>query len=75
MKIYVGRWDLLPKEMEGINGLYNITREEATHEVLRQEDETHDRVCGIYFPHEFEDLFNQDLTGRFNNADYWIKIF
>lgn len=73
MKIYVGRGDLLPKEKGGYNWLYEITWEEAAREVLRQAEETHDHICGIYFPQEFEDLFN--LTARFNNAVYWIKIF
>lgn len=75
MKIYVGRWDLLPEEWEGYNGLNEKSQEEISHEVLRQEDESFDRVCGIYFPHEFEDLFNQDLTCGFNTSDYFIKIF
>lgn len=81
MKIYVGRWDLLPEEWEGINGLYEATKEEIVEELSREIDayaETHeseDNRIGVYEPAEFEAEFNEDLDGSFNTKTYWIKIF
>ena len=39
MKIYVGRWDLLPEEWEGINGLYEKSEEEIAAEISREVDQ------------------------------------
>lgn len=78
MKIYVGRWDLLPAEWDGINGLYEKSEEEISKEVVRQHltDEGYiDPFVGIYTPQEFEETFNQDLYGGVNTQKYWIKIF
>jgi phytoene dehydrogenase-like protein len=80
MKIYVGRWDLLPEEWEGINGLYEKSEEEIAEEVKRQDelcfdemDERYDNI-GVYTPIEFEEEFNAN-KGDLNGGDYWIKIF
>lgn len=78
MKIYVGRWDLLPASWEGYNGLSEKVEPEISREVSRQNwtDEGYlDPFIGIYTPEEFEETFNQDIEGRFNTQTYWIKIF
>lgn len=82
MKIYVGRWDLLPEEWEGINGLYEKSEEEIAAEISREVDQDaaenryyEDNLIAIYEPEEFEDTFNQCLTHFIDSKDYWIKIF
>lgn len=81
MKIYVGRWDLLPEELEGYNGLSKMNRMDVAVELSREIDEyakTHtveDNLMGVYNEIEFEDTFNQDIEERFNTQTYWIKIF
>ena len=82
MKIYVGRWDLLLaaeeefyrpfREMDSWDVAEELSRE------IREYDKTHeveDNLMGVYTPEEFEDTFNQDLEGKFNTKEYWIKIF
>ena len=80
MKIYIGRWDLLPEDWEGINGLYEKSEEEISEEVTRQNvscfdemDEQYDNI-GVYTPREFEEEFNAN-KGELNGDNYWIKIF
>lgn len=80
MTIYVGRWDLLPEDWEGINGLYDASEEEIAEEVKRQNvlcfgenDEKYDNI-GFYTPFEFEEEFNAN-KGDLNGGSYWIKIF
>ena len=81
MKIYVGRWDLLPVEWEGYNGLCEKSEEEINAETKRQQEfllqDTgyEDDFVGSYFLDEFEDTFNQCLTDFINSKEYWIKIF
>lgn len=81
MKIYVGRWDLLPEEWEGIQGLYWATKEAIVEELAREVERYNqlhhreDNRIGVYTPYEFETEFNEDLDGSFNTKDYWIKIF
>lgn len=81
MKIYVGRWDLLPKEWEGYNELVSKGHQEIIDEIGREIDtyaETNsreDNFMGVYTPREFEDTFNGDLIDAFNNEKYWIRIF
>jgi hypothetical protein len=81
MRIYVGRWDLLPESWEGINGLYEKSEEEIDAETKRQQEfllqDTgyEDDFVGNYYPEEFEDSFNQCLTRFIDSRDYWIKIF
>ena len=78
MKIYVGRWDMLPASWEGYNGLSEKVEPEISKEVARQSwtDEGHiDPFVGIYSPQTFEETFNQDLNGGGNTKKYWIKIF
>ncbi len=79
MKIYVGRWDLLPEEWEGINGLYEKSEKEIKAEISRQVDEMdktgdNDNTVAIYTPAEFEETFNDD-NGELNGGKYWMKIF
>lgn len=80
-KIYVGRWDLLPEEWEGYNGLVEKNRDEIFKEICR-EMEVYEKAnpivdwfMGVYIPEEFENTFNGDLVGAFNNEKYWIRIF
>lgn len=81
MKIYVGRWSLLPREWDGINGLQDKTEEEVLEELKREisfYDSRHlrtDKRMGIYTPQEFEAEFNFDTTGQFSTDKYWIRIF
>ena len=81
MKIYVGRWELLPTEWEGINSLYEQNQDGILAELAREIDkyaETHtreDNIMGAYSAGEFEDTFNHDLARRLNTEDYWIRIF
>lgn len=80
-KIYVGRWDLLPKEWEGYNGLSEKSEEEISDEVNRQMNayfaahDDDDFFIGSYTPNEFEETFNQCLTRFINSNTHWIKIF
>ena len=71
--VYVGRWDLLPAEWEGINGLYEKSEEEIYQEVKRQWLESGDNHIEVYSPQEFEETFNQ--YNELNASEYWIKIF
>lgn len=81
MKIYVGRWDLLPLSWEGINGLERADEREICDELSREVteyDDNHpvtDNRMGIYSPEEFEAEFNYDTKGQFTTDIYWIKIF
>ena len=82
MKIYVGRWDLLPKEWEGINGLYEKSEEEIAAEISREVDQDaaenryyEDNLIAIYEPEEFEETFNGDNESKLHGTRYWIKIF
>ena len=81
MKIYVGRWDLLPVSWEGYNGISEKVEPEISRELSREIDEyakTHtkeDILMGVYNEVEFEETFNQDIEERFNTQTYWIKIF
>ena len=81
MKIYVGRWDLLPEEWEGINGLYEATKQDIVSELIREIEQyamshrKEDNFMGAYTLEEFEDTFNQCLTHFIDSRVYWIKIF
>ena len=76
MKIYVGRWDLLPKEWEGINGLYDKAEEEVKAEVAREAAlDREDSHIAAYEGEEFEETFNHTLTEHISSERYWIKIF
>ena len=81
MKIYVGRWDLLPASWEGYNGLSERLENEIQHEVFEEQ-----RVCrskpfdkdyypGVYTHKQFEETFNADINNDFRTDTYWIKIF
>ena len=81
MKIYVGRWDLLPQEWEGINGLETKSKEEIVKELAREIEEyddyhtVSDNRMGAYTPEEFEAEFNYDTKNQFTTETYWIKFF
>lgn len=76
MKIYVGRWNLLPDSWEGYNGLSEKSEEEIRAEISREVDILEeDTFIAVYEPEEFEDTFNQCLTRFIDSKDYWIKIF
>lgn len=81
MKIYVGRWDLLPAELEGYNGLSQMKRMDVAVEIAREVEayakthEVEDNRMGVYTPQEFEEEFNQTLENHFSSEVYWIKIF
>lgn len=81
MKIYVGRWNLLPEEWEGINGLYEKSKNEIIAEIGREIEEwvksnpCEDNLMGVYTFEEFEEEFNGDNERKLNGTDYWIKIF
>lgn len=75
MKIYVGRWDLLPEDMEGYNGLSKMDSWDASEEVAREKRHFDDKFIGEYSGEEFEDTFNQDLNNSLRTDRYWIKIF
>lgn len=80
MKVYVGRWSLLPDEWEGINGLYEKSTEEIEAEVKRQQDfillytGEEDPYVGVYTIEEFEEEFNADNDAKLHGLKYWIKI-
>lgn len=75
MKIYVGRRDLLPEDMEGYNGLSKMDSWDASEEVAREKRHFDDKFIGEYSCEEFEDTFNQCLTSFIDSRNYWIKIF
>lgn len=81
MKIYVGRWELLPSCWEGIARLAGADEKTIIEELAREVEEydnTHpiqDKRMGVYTPKEFESEFNWDTKGQFNTETYWIKIF
>lgn len=81
MRIYIGRWSLLPANWEGYNGLIEKSEEEIASECNRQLDESmekegmEDKFIASYTPAEFEDTFNQCLDESFSTDVYWIRIF
>lgn len=77
MKIYVGRWDLLPSEWEGFNGLVEKSEEEIKAECARQMDcsDICDNLIGGYTPQELEGTFDTDTKNQFTTETYWIRIF
>ena len=87
MRIYVGRWDLLPAEWEGeMHGLDEKSKFDIIDEVARQRTLVKDTdepmnsytpysLINSYTPKEFEATFNNDLENKLNTEDYWIKIF
>ena len=81
MIIYVGRWDILPEDWEGINGLYEKGQDEIRAEIDRQMNAYYDKYhrddCNIggYTPTEFEETFNGDNNAELHGTTYFIKIF
>ena len=86
MKIFIGRFDLLPEDWEGVNGLDDKKESEINAEVRRQQalvvadDELSGSVdyydyIDEYTQKEFEDTFNYSTSGFISSEHYWIKIF
>ena len=81
MKVCVGRWDLLPAEWEGYNGLVEKQEKEISGELAREVDlwakdnGTEDNNMGIYNPWEFEETFNYQPEQKLDPDIYWIRIF
>lgn len=76
MKIYIGRWDLLPESWEGVNGLDEKSEKEIIAEVRREVDiDEDDYYIAIYEPEEFEATFNHTLTHHISSNRHWIRIF
>ena len=75
MKIYVGRWDLLPEDMEGYDGLSKVDSFTTAEEVAREKRHSDDKFIGEYSGEEFEETFNQDINNSLRTDRYWIKIF
>lgn len=75
MRIYIGRWDLLPEDMEGYNGLSQMDSWDASEEVAYEKRHSDDKFIGEYSGEEFEETFNQFLTSFIDSRNYWIKIF
>lgn len=75
MKVYVGKWSILPKDWDGINGLYEKSEDEIYQEIKRQWLESGDNLIECYTPEEFEETFNHDTDGSLTTNEYFIKIF
>ena len=85
MKIFIGRFDLLPEDWEGINGLNEKKESEIKAEVRRQQAlvVADDEMSGNddydyideYTQKEFEDTFNHSTSSFISSEHYWIKIF
>lgn len=82
MQVCVGRWDLLPKEWDGINGLYNksgrsIIKEADREETVAEKEYPDDRFIGVFSLVEFEEELNQYIDdGRkyFSPVTHWVKF-
>ena len=81
IRVYVGRWDMLPLAWEGVNGLELADKKEIKRELAREieeYDDTHpttDNRMGVYTLEEFEAEFNYDTKSQFTTDTYWIKFF
>lgn len=74
--VCVGRWEWLPADWEGFNGLSEKEMVSVIGEAQRQHKEhPADGMVGVYTDRQFEDTFNQDLIGAMNTKDYFIKIY
>lgn len=85
MEIYVGRWDMLPKEWDGRDGLRSKSKTEIEEEVLREQvlpcrsDPRLAGMCpntliGVYSFERYEETFNKDIYGHLSPDTYWIRI-
>lgn len=76
MKIYVGKYEYLPQEWEGYNGLVEKSEAEIMAEVQRQigidED---DDLIGVYEKKEFEATINGLLNPDLRVCNYWVRIY
>ena len=85
-RVYVGRWDMLPKDWDQeMRSLYIKTEEQIAEQVCAQRMNLVDEDDGtsyspfmlvnVYTLQEFEETFNNDLEKSLNTEKYWIKIF
>lgn len=82
MQVCVGRWDLLPEEWEGINGLYEKSGRDIVKEAEREEAICatlfpDDRYVGVFSLVEFEEEINgfiDDGRDDFSSVTHWIKF-
>lgn len=80
MKIFVGRWDLIPDSTPHY-AISAWSRAEVVAELAREIDEyakshdVEDNNMGAYDAQEFEDTFNGKTSDHINTKDYWIRIF
>lgn len=85
MLVCIGKWRLLPKSWDGVNGLYSKTGKQIIKEAERQErlsmpGEKHaadDNFIGVMKLDEFEDTFNHyldDGNEMLDPLEYWIKF-
>lgn len=82
MKICVGRRELLPKDWDGINGLYKKSGKAILKEAEREESVAFDRFpddrfIGVFSLVEFEEELNQyidDERDDFSPVTHWVKF-
>ena len=82
MQVCVGRWDLLPEEWDGINGLYEKSGRAIIKEAEREESMAFDRFpddhfVGVFSLAEFEEEMNgfiDDGKDDFSPVTHWIKF-
>lgn len=87
MRIYVGMYELLPKEHCGYEGITAMTEAEVKDEISRQQrvlgpdnpkamdSYTPEALVGEFTPELFEETFNNDLENGLNTSSYWIRMF
>ena len=76
MKIYVGKYEHLPQEWEGYNGLVEKSESAIMAEVQRQIGiDGDDDLIGVYEKEDFEEAINGLLNPDPHVCDYWVRIF
>lgn len=76
MKIYVGKYEHLPQEWEGYNGLVEKSESAIMAEVQRQiRIDEDDDLIGVYEKDDFEEAINGLLNPDPHVCDYWVRIF
>lgn len=74
--VVIGKWDWLPENWEGYNGLNENTMMAVVDDIKCQKRmHPEDKLVGIYTDQQFEDTFNQDLNGLLTTKEYFIKIY
>ena len=77
IKVCIGRWEWLPADWEGINGLYSKPGPVIVKEALRHEKMDAYKWSGVYTLAEFEEEVNgYDPAKRkpLSFSKYWIKV-